>query len=251
MAYGQMAFVYDLLMEHAPYENWVDFAEKMFRLMEQPVERVVDLGCGTGEITLRLAKRGYEIVGVDHSESMLALAAEKAYSQQAAINWLHQDIRNLDGLHGFDAAISFCDVVNYITEPEEIGKAFKNVYDVLKPGGLFLFDVHHLPHVTEHYMGETFAEVTDEASYIWFCTPGEKSGEMYHELTFFQLVDGKYERFDEEHHQRTFPVDFYKRSLEESGFDNINVYADFSHESYRVQEDAERIFFAASKSRDD
>lgn len=248
MVYRRMAEVYDHLMTHAPYEQWVDFTEEMIRSSKTRVKRIADLGCGTGEITTRLAERGYEMIGIDYSAEMLTYAEHKASANKITVNWLHQDIRELSGLRDYDLAISYCDVINYITEPEEIRKTFQHVFNLLKPGGLFLFDVHHLPFILDYYVNETFAEVTDEASYIWFCIPGEEVGEMYHDLTFYYLRDGLYERFDEQHHQRTFSINFYKEILQQSGFENVKVYADFAVNDESIADDAARIFFSARKT---
>ncbi|MCM3738675.1 class I SAM-dependent methyltransferase [Oceanobacillus luteolus] len=247
MAYGQMAMVYDHLMAHAPYEKWVEFTEEMFKEHEKSIHHIADLGCGTGEITTLLAKKGYQIVGVDYSEEMLTLAESKAMENNVSVTWLHQDIRSLDGLENLDAAVSYCDVMNYITEPEDIKATFHNVYQSLKQDGLFLFDVHHLDYILDHYINQTFAEVTDEASYIWFCSPGEELGEMYHDLTFFYLMNEKYERFDEQHHQQTYSINFYKEILEDVGFKNVKVYADFNTKQSNIDDNTARIFFSAVK----
>lgn len=247
MSYRQMANVYDHLMKHAPYKEWVNFTEEIFSQSGHEIKQIADLGCGTGEITIALAQKGYEMTGVDYSEDMLAYAEHKAMQRNVNIQWLNQDLRQLEGISHLDAAISYCDVLNYITEPEDLQNVFHHVHDSLKPGGLFLFDVHDINYITHHYINHTFADVTDDISYIWFCLPGEEPGEMYHELTFFNLQDGKYERFDEEHHQRTYPVQFYKDLLNAAGFENIKVYADFSLKLNNVKENSKRIFFSASK----
>ncbi len=247
MAYQKMAYLYDQLMSHAPYDKWIQFTEAVFRDSGFSGKKIADLGCGTGEISTRLAQLGYEVIGVDNSQDMLTYAEHKASIQNQSIRWLHQDLREMDGLYDIDAAVSYCDVLNYITDPEELQNTFHHIYQSLKPSGLFLFDVHHLQYINENYLDQTFAEVTDEASYIWFCIPGDASGEMYHDLTFFYLEDGKYERFDEQHRQRTYPIHVYKEFLKIAGFENIKVYADFSSIPNNLNEDTARIFFSASK----
>ena len=242
-----MASLYDELMTHAPYDEWVDFTEQTFKESGRSIMKIADLGCGTGEITTKLASKGYEMVGVDYSQDMLTYAENKANNKNLDIKWLHQDIKELEGLNELDAAISYCDVLNYITEPEQLQLTFHNINKSLKAGGLFLFDVHGIDYIMDNYINETFAEVSDEASYVWFCTPGEEVGEMYHDLTFFYLNEGKYERFDEQHHQRTFQPEFYIKLLINSGFENVKVYADFSVVPDKMDENASRIFFSATK----
>lgn len=247
MAYQRMADVYDLFMPDKPYDLWTDFSVDMFERSPEKIQTVADLGCGTGEVTIRLAQTGYEMVGIDYSEEMLSIAQQKAGQKSLPIPWIHQDLRELEGFYGLDAAISYCDVINYITDPDELKNVFTRVAASLKDKGLFLFDVHSLDYVENHLINRTFADDTDEAAYIWYCIAGEERGEMYHELTFFIEHEGTYQRIDEMHHQRTFSVDFYKNLLIDAGFDDINVYVDFSTDDEKQIKDGERIFFIAEK----
>jgi len=247
MVYKQMAYVYDQLMKEAPYDKWLDFTKRAFQQSGNQIKKVADLGCGTGEITGLLAKEGYDMIGIDYSSEMLAYAEQKASAEKLSVQWLHQDLRDLQGLANLDAAISFCDVINYITSEEELATVFKRVADSLKPGGLFLFDIHSLYHVEQNLTNETFADVTDDISYIWFCSEGEVPGEMYHDLTFFTLEGTTYLRFDECHHQRTYTIRVYEQLLREAGFVSSDVYYDFSFKKQNNKEKAERVFFVAEK----
>lgn len=247
LAYQQMAYVYDQLMTDAPYEQWLQFTKEVFKRSGRQITRVADLGCGTGEITALLAEKNYQMTGIDFSADMLTYAEQKASTRSLAIQWLQQDIRELQGPTNLDAVISYCDVMNYITTEKELTAVFQRVAASLKQGGLFLFDVHSLYHVHHHCINQTFADVMDDISYIWFCIEGDYPGEMYHDLTFFTQNGRFYTRFDEYHHQRTFAVNVYKRLLSEAGFENLHVYADFSLKEQHHADKAERIFFAAEK----
>ncbi|WP_249871037.1 class I SAM-dependent DNA methyltransferase [Oceanobacillus saliphilus] len=247
MAYQKMAYLYDKLMLNAPYAEWITFTEAIIKASDNDIVKIADLGCGTGEIATRLAKSGYQMTGVDYSPDMLTYAEHKASEQNLSIQWLQQDLITLNGLTDYDAAISYCDVINYITDPEELKKTFRNIAASLKVGGLFIFDVHSLHHVEQNYINQTFADVTDDASYIWFCAEGEERGEMFHDLTFFSLEGDKYVRFDEFHHQKTYSIEFYKKLLIESGFENLKLYADFSLKENNIDEKSERIFFLGEK----
>ncbi|RLL48021.1 class I SAM-dependent methyltransferase [Oceanobacillus piezotolerans] len=247
MAYQQMAYLYDKLMSDAPYDEWVEFTLQL--LGNRNVRYIADLGCGTGEISLRLKKAGFEVVGIDNSSDMLTYAEHKARNENVPIQWLHQDLRELSGINGIDVAVSYCDVINYITEEQDIREVFNKTYEMLTSEGIFIFDIHALSHVESHYVNQTFADVLEDAAYIWYCTEGEAQGEMYHDLTFFALDDGKYNRFDEYHHQRTYPIPFYKKLLQDTGFQNIKVFADFSLKQNNLSEDNKRIFFFAEKSK--
>lgn len=248
MAYQHMAYYYDELMKDAPYDEWVNFTTSIFSKYKKPIKVVADLGCGTGEITTRLAALNYEMYGIDYSSDMLTCADQKAQANQVQVEWLRQDLRQLTGLENIDAAISYCDVMNYITSEIDLRHVFKRIYNSLAPEGIFIFDVHSLSHANNTLMNQTFAHVTDDFSYIWFCIEGDEMGEMYHELTFYAKdKHDKYIRFEECHHQRTYPLLFYKKLLMNVGFKHITLYEDFSLDNQTRHKDAKRLFFVAEK----
>lgn len=242
-----MASVYDQLMKDAPYTKWQDFTKEVFNKSQKNIESIIDLGCGTGSITTKLASDGYEMIGVDVASDMLTCAHQKSNNKQLKVKWVQQDLRNLEGFSNLDAAISYCDVINYITTEEEVSNVFNRVAGTLKDGGLFLFDVHTLDHVQHNMINQTFAHVDDAMSYIWFCSEGDNKGEMHHDLTFFILEEGVYNRFKEYHHQRTYSIETYTRLLTQSGFENIMTYYDFSTNNKNLDEKSERVFFSAEK----
>lgn len=247
MAYERMADLYDIFMNDAPYDKWVKFTAS---LLGNKAITLADLGCGTGELTLRLAQKFDQVIGIDSAPEMLAYAEQKSRLADVSVQWVCQDIRSLDGFCNLGAAVSFCDVINYITSESELIQAFQQINNALSPGGIFLFDIHSIDFIRNYYLDQTFADVTDNAAYIWFCSEGEHSGEMYHDLTFFvKNKEGNYKRFHEVHYQRTFSVDFYKKILDRVGFENINIYGDFSIIENSVTENTSRIFFSAEKSK--
>lgn len=248
MAYQKMAEVYDQLMDNVPYDDWIVMIQQMITQVDRPVQSIIDLGCGTGIITRKLAAGGYTMTGVDQSREMLE-KAQQELGLVKSINWVEADITKLDNSEQqYDMAISCCDVMNYVTDTAGIERAFKNIYQLLKADGIFFFDVHSLHTVEDIYIGQTFSDVTEEAAYIWECVPGDEVGEMYHQLTFFHQEEGdRFIRFQEKHHQRTFPVETYKNILKKIGFKKIKIYADFSLELNNWNELSERIFFVAEK----
>lgn len=243
-----MAALYDEFMIDAPYQEWVRFTKEI--LKDRHIKEIIDLGCGTGEITLKLSEAGFQLFGVDYSEDMLTLAAQKAMEVNLPIQWYCQDLRSLEGFSNIDCAISYCDVINYITEKDELENVFGRVYDLLKPGGIYLFDVHSIFRIESRYKNQTFADVLEDSAYIWNCVEGESPGEVFHDLTFFTIKGDHYIRFDEYHHQRTYPIHIYQKILQDSGFENIKTYADFSLKENNVKEESERIFFYAEKRKE-
>lgn len=247
MSYNRFAEVYDQLMSHAPYDKWVALTEYLIKHSEGPIERIVDLGCGTGNIAIPLAKAGYQMSGVDLSSDMLTLAAAQSDNEKLKINWIQQDIRQLTGFQNIDLFISYCDVINYITSKEDVFTVFQRVFDSLNETGQFIFDVHSMGYVKNHLLNQTFADVEEDIAYIWDCEPGDAMGEMYHHLTFFAEADNLYERFDEMHHQQVYDVAIYEQLLKEVGFTKIEFFGDFDPENQLLEKDHERIFIVAKK----
>ncbi|MCG1022304.1 class I SAM-dependent DNA methyltransferase [Sutcliffiella horikoshii] len=249
MAYGQFAYIYDQLMQDVPYEKWVSFVQAMKDRHLHTGSKgfsVVDVGCGTGELAIRFAKEGWDVAGVDLSESMLAIAYEKATEAGVSIPFYEQNMAELDGFQDVDCITIFCDSLNYLESEEDVKRTFSAAYKQLKEEGLLLFDVHSLFKMTQVFMNNTFTSAEEDVAYIWNSFPGEHPNSVEHELSFFvQEETNQYTRFDELHFQRTFPVETYRKWLEEVGFTILSVTGDYSTE--HLGETAERIFFAAKK----
>lgn len=250
MAYESFALVYDRLMADMPYPRWVEFAEAAFARHGRP-SVIAELGCGTGSVTIPLAERGYRVYGIDLSEAMLSIAQSKSggglYNAAFEPIWLQQDMTEWELAEPVDAVVSFCDCLNYVTEADQVADVFRQTYSGLKPGGLFLFDVHTPATLAAYADNQPYVYNEPDLSYIWECAFDEELICIDHELTFFaREADGKrYTRFDETHTQRAYPLEQLQAMLEEAGFRGVRIYGDFSWE--QADEGTERAFFVAQK----
>ncbi|TKH03837.1 methyltransferase domain-containing protein [Peribacillus simplex] len=247
MTYERFAYVYDELMKDAPYEKWLMILTAKLEQYGIGGRKVLDLACGTGEMTVELAQHGFEVTGVDLSDEMLLVANEKAVKLGLSIPLFQQNMAELEGLGQFDCVTIFCDSLNYLRDEEDIVKTFSRVHEHLKDGGLFLFDIHSIYKMEEIFRNNTFAVNGEEVSYIWDCFPGEEPYSVEHDLSFFVRDDesGLYDRFDELHYQRTYPFEQYKKWLEQAGFTVSEILADL--EEAPLVTETERILFVASK----
>ena len=139
-AYTSFARVYDTFMDNIPYEEWCEYLTGLMREYGVRDGLVLDLGCGTGNMTELLAKAGYDMIGADNAEEMLEIAMEKRDKSGHDILYLLQDMREFELYGTVRAVISVCDSVNYITEPEELQEVFRLVNNYLDPKGVFIFD---------------------------------------------------------------------------------------------------------------
>ena len=102
--------------------------------------RIIDVGCGTGRHSIELTKRGYQITGIDLSESQLKRAEEKADEQGLQIVFEKHDARNLPFQGEFDLAIMLCEGAFSLMETDEMNfEILKNVTKALKDDGRLIF----------------------------------------------------------------------------------------------------------------
>ena len=146
---------------------------------------VADCACGTGEITLRLQKRGYTMTGVDRSTDMLAAAQRKARSAGIKIPFVAQDMRALCVHKPVDAVVCACDGVNYLLDGGDVHAFFTAARAALKPGGALLFDISS-DYKLEAVLGmNTFGEDAGECVYLWKNAFDPKTRLLEMNLAFF------------------------------------------------------------------
>jgi SAM-dependent methyltransferase len=149
----QYADQYDLLYGDKNYEAECDMLREVFkRYAKAPIQTILDLGCGTGNHAIPLARRGYRVTGVDRSAEMLANARQKARAseeiQSDNLPVLTQgDVRRLDLGQQFDAVLMMFAVLGYQLTNSDVLAALSTVRRHLKPGGLFICDVWYGPAV--------------------------------------------------------------------------------------------------------
>ncbi|MCD7807694.1 MAG: methyltransferase domain-containing protein [Lachnospiraceae bacterium] len=277
-SYTGFAGVYDELMDATPYGEWcqriVDYIEKygvskpvrtnletgrpanddpgseagndgqtLNEALESEKNLVMDLGCGTGTLTELMARRGYDMIGIDLSCEMLLLALEKKEASGLDIMYFCQDMRELDMYSTIGTIYSVCDSINYLTKDEDVIQCFQQVNLFLFPKGLFLFDFNTV-YKYEQIGDSVIAESREDCSFIWdnYYDPQTHTNE--YDLTIYQQEEGdRYRRFDETHVQRGYTLEEMKGFLKEAGLEFIEaIDADTGGE---VTEISERIFVAA------
>ena len=165
--YEDFAEVYDRFMDETPYGEWADFVEETLKGAGIRDGLVLDLGCGTGSVTELLAKKGYDMIGVDLSDRMLDIAMEKRAASGLDILYLQQDMREFELYGTVRAVISLCDSVNYLLEEDGLLETFRLVNNYLDPDGLFLFDFNTVYKYQNVIGDSTIAENRDDCSFIW------------------------------------------------------------------------------------
>lgn len=239
--YNQFAALYDELMEDIPYENYLAWVSHESGGVHG--KHVLDLGCGTGTLSIGFAHLGAVVTGVDLSSQMIEQAVEKAEQEELKINFIQHSMTNFTSDHQFDIVIIAVDSLNYLKSPEEVKETLQSAYQLLAPGGQLFFDVH-TPEKIDMYLEGPFIYDDERISYMWSTEAGDEPLSVYHDITFFvQELEDRYIRFDEHHYQRTFPEVNYTEWLQGASYKNISVSQDIFGEEHMGL----RTFFHAIK----
>ena len=244
--YEDFALVYDRFMDETPYEEWCQFVVGRLKQDQITDGILLDLGCGTGSMTELLAKQGYDMIGVDLSDSMLDIAMEKRAQSGHNILYLQQDMREFELYGTVRAVICLCDSLNYLLEEDDLLTTFKLVNNYLDPNGLFIFDFNTV-YKYETVIGDsTIAENREDCSFIWENYYDEETRINEYDLTLFIPEAGElYRRYAETHYQRNYKVEQIVGFLQQAGLVCEGMYDDYTDAG--VKADSERITFVTRK----
>lgn len=291
-AYTDFAQVYDELMDDTPYEEWCGFLMELFQKygvddiskerekdknsgnpakkdgakdngpdgqagqmrenLSQERNSVLDLGCGTGTLTELLAKKGYDMIGVDNAQEMLQIAMEKRERSGLDILYLLQDMREFELYGTVGAVVSVCDSLNYLLEEDDILQTFRLVNNYLYPQGIFIFDFNTVYKYAAVIGDATIAENREDCSFIWENYYHEEQEINEYDLTVF--VSGEREkgneeewfrRFREVHYQRGYRLEQIRELVARAGLDFVEALDADTHG--KVTDKSERIYVVARK----
>lgn len=243
--YGSFAEYYDSLTSNVDYRKTAEYVSDI--LNENRINKgiLLDLACGTGTMSLILAQKGYDVIGVDNSPEMLGEAREKALEAGEDILFLCQDMCSIDLYGTVDCTVCLLDSLNHLESKEELLEAFKRVSLFTVPGGLFVFDVN-TEYKHKYVLGDnTFVYDNDDVYCVWQNEYDDESKTVEIFLDFFQEENGLYRRSSEYFAERAFSDSDIKNLLSEAGFTDIKAYGELRKTAPSDTE--ERIFYVARK----
>lgn len=227
--YGRFARYYDLIYHGlVDYEGDVDFLERVFRRFRSAPKTILDIGCGTGNHALPLARRGYRLTGIDQSRAMLALARKKAASSRNRPRFIHEDMRTFHLGRKFDAAVCMFGAFGYMLPERDALRSLRSVHAHLEPGGLYVFEFWQgsaaRPAGFESWLDVRRKNLEiirlDVARY------DPRTGRLPVEFRFIVLEGHRLiDRFEEAHTIQTYSPAGIRDLLRRGGFDLIGAFA--------------------------
>ena len=196
--YRDFAFVYDELMNEVDYNGWVKYIEDIIKNENAQVKNILELACGTGNLTIPLTKKNYDIAGIDISDEMLSVAREKAEKEGIELVLLQQDIAELDfDVPNLDCILCACDGFNYLTYDDELESVFEKAHELLKDDGIFIFDISSYYKLSTILGNNMYGENREDVAYMWQNYFDSEENVVEMELAFFiKEEDGRFTRFE-------------------------------------------------------
>ena len=243
MSYTSFARFYDGLTDNVEYVDRAEYIIEVFKRLDHPMGITLDLACGTGSLTIALAKRGVDIYGIDASQEMLTEALDKAYDEGLSLLFLCQKMQKIDLYGTIDTCVCTLDSINHLTNPDDVQKTFNRVSLFLDPNGYFLFDVNTPYKHREILADNTFVYDTEEVFCVW---QNEQRGLTERMTLDFFSKDGElYERSTEVFEERAYTHEEISGMLVKAGLKIAACYGDMTFEP--PAETEQRIIYIVKK----
>lgn len=245
--YTGYATVYDISMEHIPYDKWADYVDNILKQHGINKGLILELGCGTGNMTRKMAAKGYDMIGIDYSEEMLSVARQKSEASDDGILYLCQDMREFELYGTVVAIICVCDSMNYMINEDDLSKVFHLVSNYLDPSGLFIFDMD-TEYLYREVLGDTTTYMSHESGdFIWenIFHPEEMINEVNLSLYHKEADSHLYSKHQETHVRKAYNLDTIRKLLDEADMKFLKAYHELSDEEPRS--DSERIYVIAKE----
>ncbi len=239
--FQEIAPYYDDLMAGVPYRLWVDYLEDLFRRHSIQPRTILDVACGTGNVSEILAGRGYEVVGADIAPGMIEVAKKKT----GGVEYHLADMAELDLGRTFDLAISLFDSLNYITDVDHVARAIRRVGEHVKDGGYFIFDINTIYALAHHFFDQANLGSPHYPHYIWSSEYDHSTRICRVNMQFEVMEHGESRQFREVHVQRGHSLEELTGWLGQAGFEVVEIL-----HAYRFRKPtrrSDRVFFVARK----
>lgn len=241
--FDDIAFLYDELMDGVPYKGWVKYFHAILKRFNYRPASILDLCCGTGNISRILASEGYDVAGVDMSAEMIKNAIKNAESGGYNISYYVQNAVSFDIGRRFDLVVSFFDSLNYILDENDMKQCFKQVNKHLNENGLFIFDMNTRFALVAKLFDQSNRGSMSPVIYNWVSSFDDSTSIctidmdfMYHNQIHKHIT----------HHQKAYETSDIVDMLQSAGFEIMGVYDAYSFKELNSRSD--RAFYIARKA---
>jgi len=238
--------------ENEEYWNNFNFDEKSFESASKDVEllmelaelktpmKVLDLCCGVGRHSIALAKRDFEVTGVDTNKNYLNTAYDRTEEENLRIEFVKEDMREFKKKEKFDVVVNLFTSFGYFEDEEENKKVLQNVFESLKPGGKFILDVMGKEIIARIFKEKDWIEMN--GSFRLFQRSVERDWSWLNNR-WINIEDGEVKEYDVSH--QLYSAKELKDMLKEVGFTSVSVYGSFEGSDY--DENAKRLVVVGEK----
>lgn len=248
MSYSSFARYYDSLTCNVEYEKRADYLCNLIKKLDHDAGITLDLACGTGSLTVALAKRGIDVYGIDGSPSMLSIAQQKAAENELSILFLCQQMQSIDLYGTVDTVICALDSINHMTSENDVLKTFERVSLFLNPDGYFIFDINTIYKHRQVLGDHVFIYDTDDVYCVWQNRFEEKTNRVGITLDFFGREGSAYYRSSEHFYERAYSTELIVSLLAKAGLETVGLFDDLTFNS--PNDETQRIIVVAKKYKD-
>ncbi len=243
--YGVFAKYYDELTQNISYSERAKFFSELIKREGVKGKNLLDLACGTGSLSFELARLGFDVIGADGSEDMLAVASQKSYLSKKPVLFINQPMERLELISKQDIIICALDSVNHITDTALLTGAFNRVSENLSQDGAFIFDVNSEYKHFNLLSGKTYVYDCENVYCVWQNgVSGKNIIEI--ELDFFEKTKNVYRRSSEQFSERFYTYNELNAMLGSAG---LEITAVFGDDSFCPPDDkTQRLIYVAKKS---
>ena len=245
MSYGKFACYYDKLTYNVDYKKIADYYLEILKKQNHAPGLTLDLACGTGSLTIELAKRGIDVFGVDGSFEMLSLANQKACESNLEILFLRQQMQNLNLYGTVDTVFCTLDSINHLTNYDDVVETFKKVSLFLNPEGYFIFDMNTIYKHKNILSNNVFIYDLEDVYCVWQNSFNKDSNVANMDLEFFERDGNIYYRSSDKISERAYSENDIKKALNKN---NLNVVCEYEYESFSpVRDVSHKIVYVTKK----
>lgn len=245
MSYSNLSKYYDQLTENVNVEVRGEYISNFLLRNNASDGIMLDLACGTGQMSVFFAKKGYDVIGVDASEEMLSVAGMNSTRANVNILFICQKMQELNLYGTIKSCVCTMDSINHLLSEEDVLNSFGKVSLFMEQNGIFVFDVNTIYKHREVLADNVFVYDQDDVFLVWQNEYYNDTNEVDIIIDLFEKKGNVYTRKSEEFAERAYSVDFLSQALVKSGFEVLGVYNEL--EESECRENSERIYFVARK----